>query len=92
MAAYYLPLDVVETYNRREGRRFWVRDEEGSWFWCVEYIDRRLSCACDDGVARAESPDTEPECIHLRTVAAQRMTEQVSSRPAAPINVSAWVD
>lgn len=92
MTSPYAPLEIVETRSRIAGRQFWVRDEDGQWFWCVEYIDRRLACFCDDGEAHAESPDTEPECIHLRAVAEQRMAEQRSSAPRATVNAAAWVD
>jgi hypothetical protein len=88
----YAPLEVVETKSRIAGRQFWVRDDDGSWFWCVEYIDRRLACFCDDGKAHAESPDVEPECKHLRAVIDAGMAERRSSSPAAPINVAAWVE
>lgn len=83
MASLYRPLDVVETYSRSDGLRFWVRDEEGAWFWCVEYIGNpgRLTCACDDGEAHAETPDTEPECAHLRAVIDQRVADKAAKGP-----------
>lgn len=86
----YLPLEVVETRSRIAGRQFWVRDEEGAWFWCVEYIDRRLQCFCDDGEAHADAPDTEPECIHAR--AAIEHMAPAPARPSAPINVGSFCD
>lgn len=88
----YLPLEVVETKNSVSGRQFWVRDEEGAWFWCVEYIDRRLACFCDDGEAHSDAPDVEPECQHLRSVIDAGMAQRRSSSPPAPINAAAWVD
>lgn len=93
MTSPYLPLEVVETNSRREGRRFWVRDDESSWlFVLVEYVGNpgRLTCYCPDGEAHAETPGTEPECAHLR--AAVEHMAPATARPSAPINVGSWVD
>ena len=89
----YLPLEVVETHSRREGRRFWIRDDEESHLWnLVEYSGNpgRLTCYCPDGEARAESPGTEPECIHAR--AAIEHMAPATARPSAPINVGSFCD
>ncbi len=89
----YAPLEVIETNSRRDGRRYWVRDDEESHLWnLVEYVDRRLTCGCPDGEAFAESPDTENPCPHLRAVVDERMAQNTSSRPAAPINVGSFVE
>lgn len=89
----YQPLEVIETKDRRDGLRYWVRDAEETYFQLVEYVERRLMCWCEEGFARHESPDTEQECAHLRAVVELREVESRrvgSSR--APINVSAWID
>ncbi len=91
----YQPLEVVETYSRIDGRRWWVRDEDEGHLWnLVEYLGKpaRLLCWCPDGEAHAESPDTEPECVHLRAVAEQRMADLTSSGPRASFDPSSWVD
>lgn len=81
-ASPYQPLEVIETHSRVDGPRWWVRDDEQSHlFNLVEYVARRLICYCPDGEAHDESPDTEPECDHLRAVAEHRMAVQKSSRP-----------
>lgn len=95
MASPYVALEVIETHSRREGRRWWVRDDEESHLWnLVEYVGNpgRLTCWCPDGEAHAESPDTENPCPHLRAVVDQRMAQNTSSRPAAPISISGWCD
>jgi hypothetical protein len=84
MVSPYAPLDVVETYSRADGRRYWVRDEDESHLWTlVEYVGNpgRLTCWCPDGAAHGESPDTEPECLHLRAVVELRQAAQLSSGP-----------
>lgn len=89
----YAALEVIETNSRREGRRWWVRDDEESHlFNLVEYVDRRLTCWCPDGEAFAESPDTETPCPHLAAVIDMRMAQNTSSRPPAPINVGSFVE
>lgn len=88
----YAALEVVETYSRRDGRRWWVRDDEESHlFNLVEYVDRRLVCYCPDGEAHAESPGTDPECAHLRAAIEQHLGAH-DRRPPAPISISGWVD
>lgn len=84
MVSPYHALEVIETHDRVDGTRFWVRDEEHGYLWfLVEYVGKpaRLTCYCDEGIAHAEAPDTEPECAHQRAVAEHRMAVQQSSRP-----------
>lgn len=89
----YQPLEVMETANRVDGRVWFVRDEEIAHLWNrVEYVDRRLTCGCDDGFAHAEAPGTEPECVHLRAVVELRAMNNQSSRPRSPINVGSFVE
>jgi hypothetical protein len=89
----YEALEVFEGHNRVDGTVFFVRDTEVGNLWHrVEYVERRLTCWCDDGFAHAETPDTEPECAHLRAVVDQRMAQNTSSRPARPINVGSFVE
>jgi hypothetical protein len=88
----YAALEVIETHSRRDGRRWWVRDDEESHlFNLVEYVDRRLVCWCPDGEARAESPDTERECVHMRAVIDAGMAQRQSSRPQGVIDADRFV-
>lgn len=80
----YFPLEVVESFSRREGRRFFVRDDEESHLWnLVEFVGSpgRLTCYCPDGEAHTEAPETEPECPHLRAVIDQRTAQQAAKGP-----------
>lgn len=91
--AVYQPLEVIETFTRSDGRRWWVRDDEIAHLWnLVEYVDRRLECGCDDGQAHTESPDTEAPCAHLSAVVDLRMAENQSSRTHGVIRPAAFVD
>lgn len=95
MSALYRALDVFEGFNRVEGKAYFVRDEEAAHLWCrVEYVGQpgRLTCYCDDGDAHAESPDTEPPCVHLKSVIDLRAATQQSARAHPPVAVSALVD
>lgn len=90
----YRPLDVLVGGNKVDGVRWWVRDDDGTWWWMVEYVGRpgRLTCYCDDGVAHSEAPETEDPCAHLRAVVDQRMADQRPSRPSAPVNAGSFCD
>ncbi len=84
MATLYHPLDVIETSSKIDGMRWFVRDEEESHLWnLVEYLGHpgRLTCECPDGEAHDDSPDTEPECAHLRAVIDQRAADQAAKGP-----------
>lgn len=90
----YLPLEVIETFSKAEGYRAFVRDtEESHIFLMVEYINRRLTCWCDDGQAHAESPDTEAPCVHLSAVVDHRMEQhKASGPPLGVLRPSVFVD
>ena len=96
MAAPYRSLDVLFGGNKVDGTRWFVRDEEESHVWLlVEYVGNpgRLTCYCDDGVAHAETPDTEPECVHLRAVIDQRAADRAAKGPKLGVLVpSVFVD
>lgn len=78
----YDPLEVIETYSRSDGKRWWVRDDEiAHLFNLVEYVDRRLTCYCDQGQAHTEAVDTEPPCVHLRAVVDHRMATNAAAGP-----------
>lgn len=79
----YRALDVLYGGNKVDGTRWFVRDEEYVWFWPVEYVGNpgRLTCSCPDGEAHAETPDTEPECAHLRAVVEQRAADRAAAGP-----------
>lgn len=92
----YRALDVIQTFSKVDGFRAFVRDEEESHlFNLVEYIGNpgRLTCSCPDGEAHAETPDTEPECAHLRAVVAQRAADNAAKGPKLGVLVpSVFVD
>ena len=87
----YLPLDVIETFGKVNGHQWWVRDAEETFWLLVEYVGNpgRLTCYCDDGVAHAEAPDTEAECIHLRAVIDQRAADRAAKGPKLGVLVPA---
>lgn len=88
----YEALEVIATSGKVNGRQWWVRDADETWFHLVEYVGHpgRLTCWCDDGFAHAESPGTEPECAHLRAVI--ELCTATSPRTPAPINVGSFVE
>lgn len=94
MTSPYHALDVLFGGNKVDGLRWFVRDEEESHIWLmVEYVDHRLTCWCDDGQAHTETPDTEPECPHLRAVIDQRAADLAASGPKLGVlRPSAFVD
>lgn len=90
----YRPLDVLYGGNKIDGSRWFVRDEEIAAFWPVEYVGKpgRLTCWCSDGEAFAESPDSESPCQHVKAVVDERMAQNTTGRPPAPISISGWCD
>ena len=83
-ASPYAALEVIQTFGKVDGYRAFVRDEEESHvFVLVEYGGNpgRLTCYCPDGEAHAESPDTEPPCVHLTAVVDERMAQQAAKGP-----------
>lgn len=78
----YRALDVIDAFHKIDGRRWFVRDAETSFiFLLVEYVDRRLTCFCEQGEAHAEAPDTELPCAHLKAVVDQRMADNTAAGP-----------
>lgn len=95
MITPYRSLDVVYGGNKVDGFRAFVRDKEEEHFYLVEYVGKpgRLTCYCPDGEAHAESPDTEPACVHLRAVVDQRAADNAAAGPKlGVIRPSAFVD